>query len=820
MTRPIWKTVSALALASLTLLSACTFSLIEIPGLTSTQAPTVPSEPTATPMPSAAITFNVTLPAPLLAGETLLLSVVDEVTGLALNPDNHPMQALDAIHFSLTLPFPIGSVITYRYQRQAALPVFEDDSADQGVRYRMVYVAAPGVVQDVVSSWTDTSFSAPVGRITGKIVSAAGDQPLSDILVAVGGQQTLTDSSGSFVVEGLPAGTHNLVAYALDGSYQTFQQGATVVEGKTTPAHISLVPAAHVQVTFVVAVPDNTVGNAPLRLAGNLYSLGNTFGDLNAGLSTVASRMPVLEPAGKNRYSATLLLPAGADIRYKYTLGDGFWNAEHAPGGAFVLRQLILPADQPTYQVQDFVSTWQDGNFSPVLFEVSVPAETPVSDIVSIQFNPYGWTEPIPMWPMGGNRWIYQLYSPLNMLGTFEYRYCRNDQCGLADDVATLPGRPGRPVTSSLLPQDLQDIVAAWTYLQPLPPASLVGLPVAPRVSDFWAGVEYLPARDPTGQAWMPSADLNVRALYSNWVVLAPTWTVRRSSPFVFSSLPGADPLADDLAQQVTGLRVLNLNAALFPTARLSTDADSWWQAAPRDSAWWNAWFERYEAFAVYHADQATRTGAQALILGGEWVAPAHPGGQVLGAPSGVPADAASRWSRILDAVRAHYAGRILWAVSYPDGLANFPDFARSLDGVYLLWYAPLTGSPSPGVDEMRVAAGARLDNDIQPFQAALNKPVIIAVAYPSADGAAMAWMPLPVALQPGNGQATVNLQAQADLYQALLTAVNERPWVSGFVSRGYFPPVVLFDSSASVHGKPAADVLWYWYPRFQGIMP
>jgi hypothetical protein len=120
----------------------------------------------------------------------------------------------------------------------------------------------------------------------------------------------------------------------------------------------------------------------------------------------------------------------------------------------------------------------------------------------------------------------------------------------------------------------------------------------------------------------------------------------------------------------------------------------------------------------------------------------------------------------------------------------------------------------------MRLTAGALLDSVIQPFQVSLNKPVIIAAAYPSADGAAMAGIPAQTALQPGNTQAAVNLQTQADIYQALLAAINERPWVSGFVSRGYFPPAVLHDASASVHGKPAADILWYWYPRFLGITP
>ncbi len=820
MTRHLKKNIFALALVSVLLLNACTFSLIDIPGLTTSKTPTLPPGPTPTPTPAAPITFNVTLPSPLLPGETLYLSVVDEVTGIGLNPLNYAMQGMDTLHYTLTLPFPVGSMVKYRYLRQSALPILEDDSAEKAVRYRLYSATAPGTVQDIVSSWTDSLFAAPNGRIAGKVVSAADGSPLPNILIAVGGQQTLTDSTGEYVVEGLPVGTHNLVAYALDGAYQPFQQGAMVVENKTTPANVSLVAAPLVNVVFTVSVPDNTIENTPIRLAGNLYSLGNTFGDLSGGLSSVASRMPALSPLGDGRYSLSLMLPAGADIRYKYTLGDGFWNAEHASDGSFVLRQLIVPAGQSVVQVQDTVSTWQDGTSSPILFEATVPAETPVTDIISIQFNPYGWTVPIPMWPLGNNKWAYQLYSPLNMLNAFEYRYCRNDQCGLADDVQTSPGRAGRPVSSSLVPQDLQDTVSDWMWLEMLQPSALVGLPVTARAGGFWAGVEFLSTDDPTWQAWMPQAILNVQALYSNWLVIDPTWTVGRTSPFVFSPVPGADPLYTDTGRLVAGAHALNLSAAIFPTASLPADPDAWWQSAPRDSAWWNTWFDRYEAFAVYHADLAAQSGAQALILGGDWVAPALPGGQINGTSSGVPADAASRWSDILSKVRTHYGGTVLWAVSFSNGLGTVPDFIHILDGVYLLWYAPLGTSPSASVDEMRLTAGALLDGVVQPFQVSLNKAVIIAVAYPSADGAAMAGIPAQAALQPGNTQAAVNLQTQADIYQALLAAINERPWVSGFVSRGYFPPVVLHDASASVHGKPAADILWYWYPRFLGIMP
>jgi hypothetical protein len=817
--RPL-KTVlllfSLLALA----LNGCTFSLVDIPGL-SPATPTSPYPPTPIPslQPVAEITFRVTLPLPLLPGETLLLSVVDEVTGLSLNPANYPMVAQDAVHYSVSIPFVPGSVVKYRYVRQSTLPILEDDSADRPVRYRLYYVTGPATVEDVVAGWSDAPFAGPTGRLLGQVVDAATGAAIPNILIAAGGQQTLTDSNGAFFIEGLPPGTHNLVAYALDGAYATFQQGARIEADRRTPVALSLNAVPMVNVIFTVIMPRETAPvTAPVRLAGNLLQLGNTFGDLNGGMSTVASRMPVLSPLPDGRYTLTLSLPAGADIRYKYTLGDGFWNAEHRNDGGFVVRQLIVPQGQPTVIVEDTIETWRAGNSAPILFDVTVPANTPVGDVISIQFNPYGWTEPIPMWPMGNNRWRYQLFSPLNMVGMFEYRYCRNDQCGVADDLQTSAGRHGRLASTSLIAQNLQDTVSAWNWLAGGPTGQLVGVPVTARSPGFWTGVEIQPGYDPTYQPWTTLAMQNIQGIGANWVVLTPSWSVSRTSPFVFSPVPGNDPLWADLLDSVWRARATNLNVALFPLPNLPDAASVWWSAAPRDAAWWETWFNRYQAFILYHADLASRSGAQTLILGGDWIAPALPGGLLAdGSPSGVPADAETRWRNLITETRRHFGGSLYWAVTYPAGLTNLPSFVSEMDGLYVLWYAPL--GDSTAVLDMQTEAGRRMDNDLLPLQTALQKPIVLAMIIPSADGAAQASLSPEVVFQPGAGGARVNLQLQVDIYQAMLGAVDARPWIAGFVSRGYYLPAVLQDASASIHGKPAADLLWYWYPRFQGAV-
>ncbi|KXK11763.1 MAG: hypothetical protein UZ14_CFX002002624 [Chloroflexi bacterium OLB14] len=100
LTRRILSAIVLLAIAS----QACTLSLFSPPTL----VPNTPSAnqniPTSTPYPATQTNFVVTLPEPLQAGETLLLVVLDEVTGLSLNPQQYPMTARDTLTYTATIP--------------------------------------------------------------------------------------------------------------------------------------------------------------------------------------------------------------------------------------------------------------------------------------------------------------------------------------------------------------------------------------------------------------------------------------------------------------------------------------------------------------------------------------------------------------------------------------------------------------------------------------------------------------------------------------------------------------------------------------------
>lgn len=789
----------------------------------------LPTQPTF--QPQSLVTFRVEIPENSPEGQPIFLNILEEVSGLALNMQTYPMDMEDQRHFSLTLPLSFGSVIKYRYSRQGEIAMVEEHLSDgRQMRYRLYHVEGPGIVQDVVTRWTDTNYQGTTGRIIGHALDMDSGQPIPNLLIIAGGAHTLTASDGSFLIEGLPPGTHNLVALSMDGSYRTFQQGALVAAEASTPAELRLKSSRMINVTFNVTVPPDTIPAVPIRLAGNLYQFGNTFGDLSGGVNTVASRMPLLNLQPDGHYSLTMLLPSGADLHYLYTLGDGYWNIELLPDGDRRLRQLIVPENDTV--IHDVIENWRSGTSAPITFDVTVPATTPPEDTVSIQFNPfYGWTEPIPMWRLGENRWAFVLNYPLQMLGSMRYRYCRNDQCDSADDLQTAgPDNPGYPINSSALPQTMVDQVDAWAWLENAsPPVVIDATPINPRGANFVAGVEFQPDYHPTWLPRVPTTLKDIQNIGANWLFLTPTWSYTRNSPPVLELTPGRDALWFDLVDIISQTHQRGLNLALFPTPHFQTPINQWWIEAKRDFPWWVVWFERYRTFALHHADLATRGSAQALVLGGDWILPAMPEGILSdGIPSGVPADAEIRWRNLIQEVRTHFSGQIIWALPYSQ-VDNPPLFLDSVDQIYVLFDAPLADINDPSRSDLEAEASQTLDNRLLPLQYRFGKPLLLGVTYPSADGAATSCLPSPEGscLNPSAlsrphadiPEIGLDLAEQADVYSALLSAVNTRTWISGLISRGYYPPAALQDKSLSIHGKSAEEVLRYWFPRLLGVV-
>jgi hypothetical protein len=757
------------------------------------------------------VTFQVQVPDDTPDDDAIYLSILDEVTGLALNADYFPMEDVSLKDgnssgelkkiLKVNLSYEVGSIIKYRYERQAgSAQVAEHFTDGTPVRYRLVHVTGSGKVEDTVSRWSDTEYNELTGRIIGKALDANTAKPIPNLLISVGGAQTISNSNGSFVIEGLTPGTHNLVAYALDGSYKPFQQGAKIAPDSSTPAMLELSQTDYVDVTFVVNVPPETPPAVPLRLAGNLYQLGNTFADFSGGVNTIAAKMPTLEPDENGIYKLTLSLPVGTDLRYKYSIGDGFWNAERGnPDGDFIVRQLIIP--ESDVQINDTVETWYSGLESALIFDATIPNTTPEDDYISIQFRPlFGWTEPIPMWKLEENRWAYVLYNPINLPGDFSYRYCRSGQCGKADDAAT-PGlyHEGRRIQLNNQPQTFDDQIISWfDYSPSIVPASETSTTVTARIDGFWAGVELADEHHPSWLDRLPVTFNKINEMGAIWVILSPSWTYGYKNPGnnppVFEPSPGQDALWFDILDATAIGSEIGLGIAHYPKPKFQTESDGWWQSAERDYSWWLVWFNQYNEFLLHHADLAQKADADAMIIGGGWILPALPEAKLTdGTFSGVPADAENRWREIISEIRKRYEGELLWA--HPgSNLSTLPPFIDEFDQIYLEIGIPDIKEPLSETDlrEMEVELKNWLEVNAKSIYEETGKNIVISLSVSSSP----------------------DMQTQSSIYESVFNAINDREWINGFISSGFYPPAALQDASPSIHGKPAFDFLAHLFPK------
>lgn len=804
----------------LILLSACSGGLPQ--AAPASTEPPAPSPAPKTRMPQAEVTFNVDLLQPPPSGQQLSLDILDEVTGLALNPERYPMTMESATRYTVRVAFPLGSTVKYRFSREGRPAPVEYTCLGKQVRYRLLQVSGPDQVQGVICAWNDQPAETPTGRLNGKVTDAADGTPLADILIEAGGVSTLTAADGSFLLEGLAPGTHNLFAYSLDGAYQPFQQGAVVAKDSTTPAPIALTPAPLVMVTFHVLPPKNTAPGIPVRLLGNISSLGNQFADLSGGVSTVAYRAPLMKVNPDGSYQLTYKLPAGLDLRYKYSLGDGFWNGELDEQGTFLTRQLIVPQQDVT--VEDQITAWQAQGAGPITFTASAPDLTPAADQVSIQFSAFGWTEPIPMWPLGNNKWYYTLYNPTNLITELQYRYCRNDQCSMTKEPLPANNQPAaylvRPATTA---QTIEEKIN-WNWLPKTQEIELTE-PSVKRVGLFVTGVELQPGYQP---AWLPhisQALQDVHQVNASWVTLTPSWTYTSANPPVLEPLPGTASSYRDFLEISRMAAENQLHTAIYPQAFYPDTAEKWWQQARKDSDWWDRWFDRYRSFLLNYADLAQQTNASAIILGESGLRSAIDPQYLLadGSETHLPSDSSERWTELIAEIRTRYSGQIIWVIQQRDLKTPLPEFLNSVDQFYILCSGELSQSNEPKAKDLEKRVARILNNEIKPVKERFNKPILLGVGYPSIDGAVKGCLQkgdscLPfdqVHLIPANrAPATIDLDEQVLIYQAYLKVVSrgDYPWISGMITRGFFPPVSAADASMSVRGKPAEQLLRLWF--------
>jgi len=253
------------------------------------------------------------------------------------------------------------------------------------------------------------------------------------------------------------------------------------------------------------------------------------------------------------------------------------------------------------------------------------------------------------------------------------------------------------------------------------------------------------------------------------------------------------------------GLRVL-----LVPTIYFRYD-DAHWHGQidfGYDEEKWAEWFDLYTEFILHCAQLAQENNVDLFSIGNELYA---------GHDSYIgPARRTQDWKKLIPKVREIYHGPLTYganAFNKPGssnyfGEQNVVQFWDQLDYIGIHAYYSLTQSLNPTVDDLvRAWRGpvAQLDRLSEKW----SKPIIITeISYRSYEGATT---------NPTyeNLDGSVDLQIQANAYEAAFQALQDQPWWRGVFWWGYKPVFGLggpTDPGTYPSGKPAEDVLRHYY--------
>lgn len=748
------------------------------------------------------VEFNAKLDLAAQEGLAFDLEILDDLSDLPQDSQRVPMSSVGDGVYTAAVNIPLGANVFYRYVRTAPGSANEADALGNEIRFRAGYVHTGASFNDHILAWSDQAYAGTFGILRGQVTDAAANAPLADIVISVAGMQAISDATGRFFFDNLPVGSHNLAAFSLDGSHQSFQQEVVVEEGGVgTAAIFSMNALPEVTLTFVVKVPDDAAG-APLRLAGNMSQLGRVF-DSNGDLRALASRMPKLEKRNDGRYELAVKLHAGNDLRYKYTLGDAALNTERDANGTGTVRRFIVPNRDLT--LRDEVLTWRVSEIEPAILQVKAPDNTPASDTVWLQFAHDGRSSLVPMWTTADNTWLYLVYGSAEEQATYTYTICRNSECNAAYDpgskanpIAVSPGNPAANLTN----------IAQWRAWAPVVDPRYSNQDIQMLKTERLSGVEWLPDHR---SDWYPAyaeALTTVSNMGFNWLILRPAWqvSIENGNP-VMRAEPGRSMLTTELGQLISTAKELGFKVALYPSLDYGQPTWDWWNTQARSLPWWEKWFIAYDKFLLHFLQIANQTEADQFIIGGPELRPVYPGAIAQGDEGGdTPPDVDERWQSIIEMARQHFGGQILWAEGLGSGAVPAFDFMQSADAYYLSlpWHAD--PPENWGVENMT----QQLDGPVWEFSQAMAKPLFIGLQAASADyGLYSEFEPLsPLSGSLADEQA--NLEGQRFYYDLYTNGLLQRAWIAGVASQGYFPVVKLTDYSSSIYGKPAMDILWY----------
>jgi hypothetical protein len=244
----------------------------------------------------------------------------------------------------------------------------------------------------------------------------------------------------------------------------------------------------------------------------------------------------------------------------------------------------------------------------------------------------------------------------------------------------------------------------------------------------------------------------------------------------------------DKLKNLVDHAHQLGMKVLLMPYLRFDYRGDKEWRGVlqPQNLGEWQ---KNYSQFILHYAQLAQAWRIEYFCVGSE-----------LGSMEKEEAF----WNGLIFRVREKYRGKLIYSANWDH--YTVPNFWNDLDAIGISSYNRLTDEENPSLTQLK-RSWRKSKKEMLSFQEKFpdKKLIITEVGYPSLKGACK---------DPWNYFATTptDAQEQALCYRAFVETWNDTPELEGVFWWVWFGAGGPEDRSYTPRGKPAAQVLKYWY--------
>ncbi|VVB86263.1 Uncharacterised protein [uncultured archaeon] len=239
-----------------------------------------------------------------------------------------------------------------------------------------------------------------------------------------------------------------------------------------------------------------------------------------------------------------------------------------------------------------------------------------------------------------------------------------------------------------------------------------------------------------------------------------------------------------------------------------------------RSDEWWAQYYKTRREYLLDIAKIAQEEGVEAMDIGADY--DTLSGFTTWG---NSPGESWKKWVEDIQEVRKVYKGKIYYdfnptgklADSYSIDMKKFQSILDEVDFIGISWWKGISDKDNPALEGLEKNAGEQFDRYLKPVYEKTGKPlVLISIAFPSAQGgstgkylvnsrAVDVWKP--------EDDTNNDFREQAYVYEALMKAVADRPWIVGTYTFGYWRHDQQ-DKGYNIRGKPAEQVLKKWYSK------